>query len=212
MQDNLTSCTNSTPWSTFCSGLTQSMFFCSAVSAAQRALSHLVDHSMFLFPSIVCWGPSRVTLRHDGTISMTSEASLREKDGFISTVPYIHVENMTAEVFYFCYSMCLWYDIWYVHTNIDTCVHTDTTCIKQIKELAQAHPITANVLYQLVQGLISPVGATFVVSRNTSSFTPLTLTEQLENTEMQEQKQEWEGTPRTEVETLDWGPMRVWLR
>ena len=183
------------------------MFFCSAVSAAWHALSCSVDRSMFLFPSIVCWGPSWVTLRHDGAISMTSKASLRN---FISTMPHIHVENMTAEVFYFCYSTCLWYDIWYVHTNIDTCIHTDTTCVQQIKELA--HPITANVLYPLVQGLISPVGATFVVSRYTSSFTPLTLTEQLENTEMQEQKQEWEGTPKTEVESLDWGPMRVWLR
>ena len=73
---------------------TQSVFFCSAVSAARRAPSRSV--LFFLFSSIV-WGVLRWSLReHNGAILTTLEALLREHDGSISTTSWIYVENIVV--------------------------------------------------------------------------------------------------------------------
>ena len=79
MRDNFSSCTSCTPWSIFCPGLTQSMFFCSAVSAARCALWRLFYVSFPLLFAV----PSCELLQN--TIVLYRQLLKREQDGYIST-------------------------------------------------------------------------------------------------------------------------------
>ena len=97
-------CTSSTPWSIFCPGLTRSMFFCSAVLAAQHALL-TVPYYMFL-SFIVC-----------GILQLCE--SLRDTMVLYQRPPKLHFKNKMVPYQLhstFMFRMWLW-DCWEIHVH-----------------------------------------------------------------------------------------------
>ena len=124
-EDSHSRCTSSTPWSIFCPGLTRSMFFCSAVLAAQHVLLTI---PCYMFLSFIVCGILQLCESLRDTM-VPPEASLQEQDGSKSTT---HVQNVAVGLprntcafsnflqLEYCYLMYLMYNVRLHTTYIQT--------------------------------------------------------------------------------------------
>ena len=121
MHDNPSSCTSSTPCSTFCARLPAVYVLLHALLFRQRGtLCQVRLTIVFLLHCL--WSPLvlGVTSRHNGGISVIPEASLQEQDGSNAylSMPYNNVENVavglpknTCALSNFLQREYLWYDL-----------------------------------------------------------------------------------------------------
>ena len=142
-EDSHSRCTSSTPWSIFCPGLTRSMFFCSAVLAAQHALL-TVPCYVSLFHCL--WDPSAlwVTSRHDG-----APRSFTSRTRWFQINYTVHSRSEcgcgTAEkymcILKFFTTWILLFNVFNVQRTITYNIHTDTACVQHVNVgLTQARP------------------------------------------------------------------------